>query len=323
MRVHRATLLQFVLPLLVLQLSACYRPQVVVGPDPPAVLAGAPAVAWPAVQGLRLHVFNTGTNRVSSLLVGSPAPWRPVPAFVIEHPGKGLVVFDCGLGPEIAREGGAALHPVTRLLFETDSPPGSDLPSQMRESSMLPADVSTVILSHLHFDHVGGADAFRRATFVVGLGEREAGTSRMNGFEPRHTSWIDDGAWRDIDFSRAAPYATFDHGVDLFGDGSITLIAGGGHTQGGLAALVNLPGGPVLLAGDLVVHFDWLESNDVQRIVGSPERAADVRNRVRRLAALAPTLVIIPGHDLAGLPSGRGDLVVHRSALEAGRPAAN
>ncbi|MFQ5667608.1 MAG: hypothetical protein ACE5I7_14445, partial [Candidatus Binatia bacterium] len=80
------------LALLLVLAAGCYRPQVVKGRPGPATLAGLPGNRWPAVRGLRLHVFNTGENRVSAFLVGSPAPWRPVPAFVLEHPTQGLVV---------------------------------------------------------------------------------------------------------------------------------------------------------------------------------------------------------------------------------------
>ncbi|RMD83385.1 MAG: MBL fold metallo-hydrolase [Candidatus Dadabacteria bacterium] len=291
--------------------QGCYRPKLVAGADPPRRLAGLAGRTWPRVAGMRLHVFNTGTNRVSPLLVGTPAPWRPAPAFVIEHPNRGLVVFDCGLGAEIARLGERALNPVARFLIKTRSLPGWDLPEQMEKAGLSPDRVQVVILSHLHFDHVGGCDAFRSARFVVGRGEREHGRSRMNGFEPDHVDWIPQGAWQVIDFDGAKPYATFDRTVDLFGDGSIVLVAGGGHTVGGLGALVHLPGGPVLLAGDLVVHFDWLRSNDVQRIAVDPERAAAVRNRVRRLLELAPEVIVFPGHDLPRIPPGRSDIIVH------------
>jgi glyoxylase-like metal-dependent hydrolase (beta-lactamase superfamily II) len=43
---------------------------------------------------------------------------------------------------------------------------------------------------------------------------------------------------------------------DVFGDGSVTMLAMPGHTKGETALLVKLPqSGPVLLSGD-VVHFE-------------------------------------------------------------------
>ena len=105
-----------------------------------------------------------------------------------------------------------------------------------------------------------------------------------------------------------SPYPPFDSSVDLFGDGSVRLIRGGGHTQEDVMALVALPGGPALLTGDAVVHRDWLASEDVERIAIDPARAADVRNAVRALLASLPTVVLLPGHDLRELPHDRGDV---------------
>lgn len=273
-----------------------YRPVVVVGAAP----APGP-YAWPASQpGLRLHVFTTGMNRMSSVLVGDERPWRPAPAFVLEHPRAGLVVFDCGLADAVAREGEAALGVPMRWLLESRGRPGRTLDAQMREAGMDPAAVRWVLVSHLHEDHLGAAPAFPQATFVGGPGT--ADHVFEGGFAPR---------WQAADRGPTIPLPPFDPATDLFGDGSVVLVPGGGHAREDVMAFVALPGGPVLLAGDAVVHFDWLASDDVQRIAVDPARAADVRNRVRAAMLARPALVVIPGHDLRGLPAGRDDLVVH------------
>lgn len=118
-----------------------------------------------------------------------------------------------------------------------------------------------------------------------------------------------------VDFSTASAYATFERAIDLVGDGSILLIQGGGHQAGSVLMLVHLPEGSVLLAGDEVVHFDWLAHNDVQRISSNPQRAADIRNRVRTLMRLVPAITVIPGHDLSRIPGDRDDVVLHSPKL--------
>lgn len=301
--------------LLMAAVAGCYRPDERAGPRIAPQLVAVENGRLPAVAGMKLHVFNTGMNRVSPLLVGSPALWRPAPAFVIERPGRELVVFDCGVGTEIARESEGALNPLTRLLFKTRSLPGKDLPAQMREAGLPPERVSHVILSHQHFDHVGSAEGFASASFIAGPQARESSRSRINGFEPAHTDWISDAAWFEVDFSKGEPYATFDRTIDLFGDRSVVLIKGGGHTPDGLGALLALANGPVLLAADLAVHFDWLRGDDVQRIVSDGDRAAEVRNRIREFMRLVPAAVVMPGHDLSQVPAGRDDIVRHHPEL--------
>ncbi len=287
-----------------------YRPITVVGP----VVESAALSLADAIPGLRLHVFNTGANRMSSLLVGPSPPWRAVPAFVIEHPSRGLVAFDLGLSHEVAEHGEEAISPPVGWLMESRGRLGLTLEAQMREAGLSPNDVKHVVISHLHEDHTGVADELAHAVFIAGPGTRE----RM--VEGRHSAFHSGVVpeWREIVFEKeenAARIGPFDAGIDLFGDGSILLISGGGgHTSEDLMVLVNLESGPVLLAGDAVVHFDWLESDDVERIVSDPERAAVVRNRVRSLRDSGAAL-IIPGHDLRRIGAARPDLIHHRPEL--------
>jgi|GEM_PF-300414 len=288
-----------------------YRPIVVKGPKVHPRWTGITAKKFPKVKGLKLHVFNTGVNWVSSLLVGKTSQWRPAPAFVIEHPTKGLVVFDCGLDETIAQKGENALPFTVRMLFKTRSKPGRLLDQQMKAAGLSPKKVTTVLLSHLHFDHVGRASAFSHAQFIAGAGARKHDQSVDMGFQPALLKDIPANRWRGISLKETKAYATFDRAVDLFGDQSIWIILGGGHAHNDLGALVMLPQGPVLLAGDMAVHHPWLRGDDVQRIASKPDRAAHVRNQIRAFLQLDNKAIVIPGHDLTGLPEGRSDLVLH------------
>jgi N-acyl homoserine lactone hydrolase len=264
------------------------------------------------VSGLRLHVFNTGANRMSSLLVGPSPPWRAAPAFVIEHPSRGLVAFDLGLSHEVAEHGEEALSPPVRWLMESRGRLGLTLEAQMAEVGLSPSDVEHVVISHLHEDHTGVASEFAAALFVAGPGTRE----RMieSGHSPFRSSvvpeWREVGAEGEGSAERIGP---FDFALDLFADGSLLIIpGGGGHTSEDIMMLVNLTSGPVLLTGDAVVHFDWLASDDVERIASDPERAAVIRNQVRSLHD-SGTALIIPGHDLRQLGEARPDIILNHS----------
>lgn len=266
-------------------------------PYRPVITAGAP-VATPATPTplpatrSRLHVFNTGFNRMSSLLVGDQRPWRPAPAFVIEHPVQGLVAFDTGLSPAVAREGEAALPIPMRWLFESRGAPERTLDAQMRPLGLEPESVRWVVLSHLHEDHTGALGAFPNARVVAG---------------------VERAGWERAAFRPGGP-APFDEHADLFGDGSVILLRGGGHATEDVLALVALEGGWALLTGDAVVHRDWLASDDVQRVAVDRERAATVRNQVRAALRGDPTLRLLPGHDLGGVSCDRPDLSCHRPA---------
>ncbi len=258
------------------------------------------------LRDLRVHIFNTGANRMSSLLVGPNPPWRAVPAFVIEHPTRGLIVFDLGLSEEVAEHGEAAIPAPVGWLMESRGRPGFTLDAQMRDAGLDPAEVTTIIISHLHGDHLGVAGSFRHARFWAGRDTRHVITgdgSPFRGGPPPN--------WSEFDFgTNLRPLGPFGAAIDLLGDGSVLVLRGGGHSPEGVMALVNLPSGPVLLTGDAVVHHDWLESTDVERIATDPQRAATLRNQIRTLRDLGDAL-ILPGHDLRRLGEPRPDLVLH------------
>ena len=231
-------------------------------------------------------------------LLGSP--WRPLPAFVIEHPVWGLIVFDTGQSDAVSARGEAALPLPERWLMACRGAEAGTLPVQMRRAGLLPEAVRLVILSHLHCDHVGQLDSFPDAEILAGVG-----TSRFN---ERKGSKL---RWRELNVEAGTPWGPFDRSLDLFQDGSLIVLPGGGHCPEDLMVMLALEGGPALLTGDAIVHEDWLRSDDVQRIAGNPQLAAAVRNQVRALLEAHPDTTLLFGHDLGQVPRGRPDLVCH------------
>lgn len=102
-----------------------YGPRLVIGR-----LAATTRVSVPVPSSFAtLHVFETGSARMSPLLVGHEHPWRPVPAFVIDHPTLGLIVFDTGLSDEVELAGASALPVPERWLMSIEGRPELSLPA--------------------------------------------------------------------------------------------------------------------------------------------------------------------------------------------------
>jgi glyoxylase-like metal-dependent hydrolase (beta-lactamase superfamily II) len=284
--------------MLTLSTLAHYQPRRLAGPVIPTMTP----IPYQVKTGVRLHVFNTGYNRMSRALAPGNPIWRPAPAFVIEHPQAGLIVFDAGLSSAVADRGEAALPFPMSVLFESRGAPEQTLDRQMLRAGLNPATVRIVLLSHLHEDHLGNLNTFPNARLVLGA---QADLTKL----PAHRQNV-----QRAETSKSTPS---DLGTlyDLLGDGTVRLIQGGGHAAEDLMAWVNLDSGPVLLAGDAVVHWDWLRSDDVERVSTNGARAAEVRNQLRALLKAQPELVLFPGHDTSRIPFNRTDVLVQNTHL--------
>ena len=103
---------------------------------------------------------------------------------------------------------------------------------------MKPADIKYVAVSHTHPDHIGNVELFPQSMLLVQKAEYEWPSPLGVGrFKPEH------------------PVTKLEGDYDVFGDGSVTIIATPGHTPGHQSLLVKLPKtGALVLSGD-AVHF--------------------------------------------------------------------
>lgn len=155
--------------------------------------------------------------------------------YLIRH-GQDYMLWDTGL-PMAAK--GEAPEPIPT--------PGKPLTEQLARIDVKPDAITRIGISHAHFDHMGQAADFPAATLMIGAGDWAELQSEKPGFG------IDAALARPwLDGAKVDP-VTGDR--DVFGDGSVVMLAMPGHTAGETALLVRLPQtGPVLLSGD-VVHF--------------------------------------------------------------------
>jgi N-acyl homoserine lactone hydrolase len=196
-----------------------------------SALAQAPIPASGGIEKLYvLYCGDIALNDASSFTPGASGPGAlTVSCYLIKH-GRDWVLFDTGLPDAIAA-------------MPTGQPSGAGnwtskktLQSQLAELGLKPSDIGYVVLSHSHGDHVGNLGLFPQATLVVQKAEYD---------------WpLPDGKPR---FDPKQKAITADGDKDLFGDGSLTLIATHGHSPGHQCLLVRLPKtGAILLSGDSV-----------------------------------------------------------------------
>jgi glyoxylase-like metal-dependent hydrolase (beta-lactamase superfamily II) len=194
----------------------------------------------------RMYVLYCGEAQIPDL-----SPWSPgfnvgTPAmfsdncYLIRH-AKGWLLWDSGYTDALAEKPEGLVGPrATSFRKKT-------LVSQMAEIGVTPGQVTHLAFSHTHADHVGNGNLFTAATLYIQQAEYDA------AFGPDASKFNFIAA--DYDKLRANPAVKLQGDHDVFGDGSVTILATPGHTPGHQSLLVRLPKtGAVVLSGD-VAHF--------------------------------------------------------------------
>jgi glyoxylase-like metal-dependent hydrolase (beta-lactamase superfamily II) len=207
---------------------------------------------------VRVTGFDTGYCTARASLIARGTGWREVrchaPAFLLQHPQRGALLFDAGYAPRLADAW--TQWPERIYGFATPTVFGTPMAAQLHHEALRASDVRTVIVSHLHADHVAGLRDFPQARFVI---SREALALRReaHGLQAVRRGIVqamfpDDFDARAIEIPASADIALPHLGLahDLFGDGSILLVPLPGHARGQIGAFVHSERGPLLLCAD-------------------------------------------------------------------------
>ena len=167
--------------------------------------------------------------------------------YLIRH-GKDVLMWDTGV-PErtIGDPKGWSTLP-NLIVYHLDK----TVSSQLAEIGLSPNDVNYLLVSHTHGDHIGNVELFPNATVVMQKAEYD---------------WINSPPPSDPNLNTLVTLARTLLGqpkrlelisgdVDLFSDGSVTLLSTPGHTPGSQSLMVHLKNtGYVILSGD-VAHLE-------------------------------------------------------------------
>src|SRR5215510_6442127 len=180
--------------------------------------------AYKGIEGLRLHVFTTGTITVPSKAIYRGASLLDtstldILAFVIEHPRHGLVLVGTGLNRQIVEHAESYLGAFRTTLGRPTMAKGQDIFTQLNRAKLPDEKVQYLILPDLRFDHTGELASFPTAQAVVAAAEFKAVTEQEDNPFSLPDEYDHRSHWQFIDFAAAEPIGTFRAYKDFLSDG--------------------------------------------------------------------------------------------------------
>lgn len=217
----------------------------------------------------------------------------PIYCFAIEHP-EGVIVVDVGETTDVFEPRAVDLG--ARLLVDRDGlelEPADELASQLERVGIDPGEVSTVILTHLHFDHAGAVDRFPNADVLVA--RREYLAHRLLPLGSSVHRWPDDLEPTRLTYDDGS-FGPFEASHRLTDAGDVIVVPTPGHTPGHQSVLVREGRALLCLAGDVTFTESQLLDDDVVGIALDGRTSRQSAARLRRLLE-RERVVYLPAHD--------------------------
>ena len=244
-------------------------------------MATSPDDASPLYEVYAIRYATRDARRAQHFIGGDPhdAPMAmDYYVWLLRGDGR-VIVVDTGFGPDVARKRG-------RTLLRT---PAQGL-------ALLGVDagaVKDVIVTHLHYDHIGTFDSFPVARFHLQDDEIAYATGRhMRHRQFNHGYEVDEvvGVVRMVYQDRVV----FHRGEETIAPG-ISVHRIGGHTHGLQCVRVQTRSGWVVLASDASHYYEHFEQRRVFPTVFNVGEAIEGYATLERLAGSRDR--VVPGHD--------------------------
>lgn len=161
---------------------------------------------------------------------------QAIATIVVRHP-SGVVLIDPGFGAMVQKD--LADSPLWFRAAMGDAKGAKGLGELLTARGFVPAQVQTALITHSHWDHIGGLRDLPNVKTHLCAEERAFQTALGDGYiehgvMPHHLA----GAFQTFTFD-GPPYEGFERSHDFFKDGTLVAVPLFGHTPGSTGWFVN------------------------------------------------------------------------------------
>ncbi len=195
---------------------------------------------------------------------GSKERVFPAAALLLRHKTLGYILCDTGYSPRIYSVGG-----IVPFLYEKLNPTSvtaeDTAAHRLQEMGIASHDVGTVILTHLHPDHVGGLKDFGHSRIIL------SSDAYKEYLRPKLKSLVFKQFFPN-DFGERVNAVSFSDSHTLFGlpckdlldDGSVIAVRLDGHAKGQIGLF--LPEHNILFCADACWKNEYADKADIMRV---------------------------------------------------------
>lgn len=246
------------------------------------VTLGAVRVAPPTYDVFAVRYATIPSFRASGLLEGADTSRRidiAMTVWLLKGPDGRNVLVDAGFYRD------NFLRQWKPVDFEKPS-------DAVARAGVKPEDVTDVIISHVHWDHLDGVDLFPKARVWI---QREEFEHHLDS-----AGTVKDRAINAADAKVLAEIAKQGRLMLVDGDGQeiipgIRVYTGGKHTFASQLATVNTASGTVVIASDNMYLYENMARH--VPIAQTLDRESNLRTQDRMKTLASNERLIIPGHD--------------------------